>query len=69
MKQNIKKKNMFDDSSEEMIKQIKKLREVDCFDWANASQHQDGVAINAELILPLNLFDFIFSFGFTHRYF
>ena len=54
MKQNIKKKNMFDDSSEEMIKQIKKLREVDCFDWANASQHQDGVAINAELILPLN---------------
>ena len=54
MKQNIKKKNMFDDSSEEMVKQIKKLREVDCFDWANASQHQDGVAINAELILPLN---------------
>ena len=54
MKQNNKKKNMFDDSSEEMIKQIKKLREVDCFDWANASQHQDGVAINAELILPLN---------------
>ena len=54
MKQNIKKKNMFDDSSEEMIKQIKKLREVDCFDWANASQHQDGVAINAELILPFN---------------
>ena len=54
MKQNIKKKNMFDDSSEEMIKQIKRLREVDCFDWANASQHQDGVAINAELILPLN---------------
>ena len=54
MKQNIKKKNMFDDSSEEMIKQIKKLHEVDCFDWANASQHQDGVAINAELILPLN---------------
>lgn len=54
MKQNIKKKNMFDDSSEEMIKQIKKLREVDCFDWANASQHQDGVVINAELILPLN---------------
>ena len=54
MKQNNKKKNMFDDSSEEMVKQIKKLREVDCFDWANASQHQDGVAINAELILPLN---------------
>ena len=54
MKQNIKKKNMFDDSSEEMIKQIKKLREVDCFDWTNASQHQDGVAINAELSRPLN---------------
>ena len=48
------KKNMFDDSSEEMIKQIKKLSVVENFDWAKASQHQDGVVINAELTLPLN---------------
>ena len=54
MNKNNSKKNMFDDSSEEMIKQIKKLSVVENFDWAKASQHQDGVVINAELTLPLN---------------
>ena len=54
MYKNSSKKNMFDDSSEEMIKQIKKLSVVENFDWAKASQHQDGVVINAELTLPLN---------------
>ena len=54
MYKNNSKKNMFDDSSEEMIKQIKKLSVVENFDWAKASQHQDGVVINAELTLPLN---------------